>query len=134
MTTSLQGQIQSLRENASKLVEERNALKKEVETRTHEIQEKVQTITQVRKIGRRYKSQYDELKVQHDKVRAWSPKLCFVRSHLLGVEDRIYADGMKTGLVRLLSYRWLPRLRQAQLRTRRRTRLQSRNCRAYGIL
>lgn len=86
MTTSLQGQIQSLRDNANKLVEERNALKKEVETRTHEIQEKVQTITQVRKIGRRYKSQYDELKVQHDKVRACSPKFCFVQSFLLRVK------------------------------------------------
>lgn len=70
MTTSLQGQIQSLRDNTNKMVEERNALKKELETKTHEVQEKVQTITQVRKIGRRYKTQYDELKIQHDKVRA----------------------------------------------------------------
>lgn len=32
------------------------------------MQEKNKTITQVKKIGRRYKSQYEELKVQHDKV------------------------------------------------------------------
>lgn len=64
-------------------MEERNALKKEVETKNHEVQEKVQTITQVRKIGRRYKTQYDELKVQHDKVRACSPKFCIVQSVLL---------------------------------------------------
>lgn len=32
------------------------------------MQEKNKTITQVKKIGRRYKSQYEELKAQHDKV------------------------------------------------------------------
>lgn len=129
MTTSLQGQIQSLRDNANKLVEERNALKKEVETRTHEIQEKVQTITQVRKIGRRYKSQYDELKVQHDKVRTWSPKFCSVQSFLLGVKTILMPMESKPVLC-VFSNRWLLRLRQAQLRMRRLTRLQPRNCRA----
>lgn len=33
-----------------------------------DIQEKVKTITQVKKIGRRYKTQYEELKAKHDKV------------------------------------------------------------------
>lgn len=70
LTTSLQNQIQSLRDNISKTMEERNNLKKENETKTQELQEKVRTITQVKKIGRRYKTQYDELKVEHDKVRA----------------------------------------------------------------
>lgn len=54
----------------SKINDERNVLKKEVETKNQELQEKVQTITQVKKIGRRYKTQYDDLKVEHDKVSA----------------------------------------------------------------
>lgn len=54
----------------SKIIDERNKLNKEVETKNQELQEKVRTITQVKKIGRRYKTQYDELKVEHDKVRA----------------------------------------------------------------
>lgn len=71
-------------------MEERNALKKEVETKNMEVQEKVRTITQVKKIGRRYKTQYDELKVQHDKVRVCIPKFqgCIVRYVLL-------SDGVK---------------------------------------
>ena len=69
LTTSLQSQIQSLRDNMSKTTDERNALKKELEVKNQELQEKVRTITQVKKIGRRYKTQYDELKVEHDKVR-----------------------------------------------------------------
>ncbi len=44
-------------------------LTKEVEAKHQELQEKVRTVTQVKKIGRRYKTQYDELKIQHDKVR-----------------------------------------------------------------
>ncbi|KAM4548847.1 translocated promoter region b, nuclear basket protein isoform 3-T3 [Odontesthes bonariensis] len=70
ITTSLQGQIQSLRDNMSKICEEKNLLKKEVETKNQELQEKMRTITQVKKIGRRYKTQYDELKVAHDKLVA----------------------------------------------------------------
>lgn len=54
----------------SKITDERNTLKKELDTKNQELQEKVRTITQVKKIGRRYKTQYDELKVEHDKVRA----------------------------------------------------------------
>ncbi|XP_070764710.1 translocated promoter region b, nuclear basket protein [Enoplosus armatus] len=68
--TSLQSQIQNLRDNMSKITEERNVLKKEVETKNQELLEKVRTITQVKKIGRRYKTQYDELKVEHDKIVA----------------------------------------------------------------
>uniref|UniRef100_A0A671WIG9 Nucleoprotein TPR n=1 Tax=Sparus aurata TaxID=8175 RepID=A0A671WIG9_SPAAU len=62
LTTSLQSQMQNLRENISKVTDERNTLKKEAETKNQELQEKVRTITQVKKIGRRYKTQYDELK------------------------------------------------------------------------
>lgn len=69
LTTALQSQIQNLRDNMSKITDDRNTLKKEVETKNQELQEKVRTITQVKKIGRRYKTQYDELKVDHDKVR-----------------------------------------------------------------
>lgn len=68
LTTSLQSQIQNLRENLSKITDERNSLKKEMVTKNQELQEKVRTITQVKKIGRRYKTQYEELKVEHDKV------------------------------------------------------------------
>ncbi|XP_054904526.1 translocated promoter region b, nuclear basket protein isoform X2 [Poeciliopsis prolifica] len=67
LTTSLQGQM---RESISKANDERNMFRKDIETKTQEIQEKVRTITQVKKIGRRYKMQYDELKVQHDKLVA----------------------------------------------------------------
>jgi len=59
-------------QNMSKITEERNKLKKEAETKNQELQEKVKTITQVKKIGRRYKMQYDELKLEHDKVSARS--------------------------------------------------------------
>uniref|UniRef100_A0A3Q1FGC6 Nucleoprotein TPR n=1 Tax=Acanthochromis polyacanthus TaxID=80966 RepID=A0A3Q1FGC6_9TELE len=69
-TTSLQNQIQNLRDTMSKINDERNTLKKELETKNQELQEKARTITQVKKIGRRYKTQYDELKVEHDKVVA----------------------------------------------------------------
>lgn len=50
-------------------------LKKEMEAKNQELQEKVRTITQVKKIGRRYKTQYDELKVEHEKVFV-SPLYC----------------------------------------------------------
>ncbi|KAM8745526.1 translocated promoter region b, nuclear basket protein isoform 2-T2 [Acanthopagrus schlegelii] len=70
LTTSLQSQMQNLRDNLSKVTDERNTLKKEAETKNQELQEKVRTITQVKKIGRRYKTQYDELKVEHDKMVA----------------------------------------------------------------
>uniref|UniRef100_A0A8C7LER7 Nucleoprotein TPR n=2 Tax=Oncorhynchus kisutch TaxID=8019 RepID=A0A8C7LER7_ONCKI len=56
-----QSQAQNLKENLGKVTTERDA-------KHLDIQEKSKTITQVKKIGRRYKTQYEELKVQHDKV------------------------------------------------------------------
>uniref|UniRef100_A0A667W9N7 Nucleoprotein TPR n=1 Tax=Myripristis murdjan TaxID=586833 RepID=A0A667W9N7_9TELE len=38
-----------------------------LEVKNQDLQEKMRTITQVKKIGRRYKTQYDELKVEYDK-------------------------------------------------------------------
>lgn len=70
--------MQSLRDSVSKVIEDKNALKKEMDTKNQELQEKVRTITQVKKIGRRYKTQYDELKVEHDKVRTSQLLKCFV--------------------------------------------------------
>lgn len=67
-SNSAQNQLQGFRDSVARLTTERDKLKKDVETKTNEIQEKNKTITQVKKIGRRYKSQYEELKVQHDKV------------------------------------------------------------------
>lgn len=52
----------------SKITEDKNGLQKEIETKNHELQEKIRTIAQIKKIGRRYRTQYDELKVAHDKV------------------------------------------------------------------
>ena len=52
----------------ARLTSERDSQKKELETKSSEILEKNKTITQVKKIGRRYKTQYEELKAQHDKV------------------------------------------------------------------
>uniref|UniRef100_A0A669EWG1 Nucleoprotein TPR n=1 Tax=Oreochromis niloticus TaxID=8128 RepID=A0A669EWG1_ORENI len=68
LTASLQNQIQSLRDSMSKITEEKNGLQKEMETKNLELQEKMRTIAQIKKIGRRYRTQYDELKVAHDKV------------------------------------------------------------------
>uniref|UniRef100_A0A672ZH31 Nucleoprotein TPR n=1 Tax=Sphaeramia orbicularis TaxID=375764 RepID=A0A672ZH31_9TELE len=69
LTTSLQNQVQSLRDGVARITEERNALKTELDAKNQDLQEKVRTITQVKKIGRRYKTQFEELKVQHDRVR-----------------------------------------------------------------
>eukprot|EP00063_Salmo_salar_P003670 XP_013978505.1 PREDICTED: nucleoprotein TPR-like isoform X5 [Salmo salar] len=66
--TSLQSQVQMLREGLGKVSSERDALKRSVEAKNLDIQEKFRTITQVKKIGRRYKTQYEELKVEHDKM------------------------------------------------------------------
>ncbi|TSN03387.1 Nucleoprotein TPR [Bagarius yarrelli] len=71
-TSALQSQGQNLRENIAKLTTERDNLKKELEAKFLDIQEKIKTITQVKKIGRRYKTQYEELKAQHDKMGAES--------------------------------------------------------------
>uniref|UniRef100_A0A8C2HCG3 Nucleoprotein TPR n=1 Tax=Cyprinus carpio TaxID=7962 RepID=A0A8C2HCG3_CYPCA len=65
-----QSQVQNLQESLGKVTTERDNLKKELEAKTVDIQEKLKTITQVKKIGRRYKTQYEELKEQHDKMVA----------------------------------------------------------------
>lgn len=65
----MQSQVQNLRENLGKVMVERDNLKKDQEAKNLDIQEKLKTITQVKKIGRRYKTQYEELKVEYDKVR-----------------------------------------------------------------
>lgn len=67
--TSLQSQLTALRENLGKLTGERDAAKRDLDAKNHDLQEKLKTITQVKKIGRRYKTQYEELKEEHDKVR-----------------------------------------------------------------
>ncbi|XP_076833031.1 nucleoprotein TPR isoform X2 [Brachyhypopomus gauderio] len=66
--SAAQTQNQGLKENVGKLTAERDVLKKELETKTQDIQEKLKTIVQVKKIGRRYKAQYEELKAEHDKM------------------------------------------------------------------
>lgn len=66
--TTLQSQVQNLRESLGKVTVERDGVKKELEAKILEIQEKLKTITQVKKLGRHYKSQYEELKVEHDKA------------------------------------------------------------------
>ncbi len=64
----MQSQVQNLRDNVGKVMVERDSLKKDQETKNLDIQEKLKTITQVKKIGRHYKTQYEELKVEYDKV------------------------------------------------------------------
>ncbi|KAM6989175.1 nucleoprotein TPR-like [Tautogolabrus adspersus] len=66
-SNSAQSQLQGFRDSVARLTSERDTLKKDVETKSGEILEKNKTINQVKKIGRRYKTQYEELKVQHDK-------------------------------------------------------------------
>ncbi|CAM4689908.1 unnamed protein product [Leuciscus chuanchicus] len=68
--TMLQSQVQNLRENLGKVMVERDNLKKDQDSKNLDIQEKLKTITQVKKIGRRYKTQYEELKVEYDKLVA----------------------------------------------------------------
>ncbi|XP_075038773.1 nucleoprotein TPR isoform X2 [Mixophyes fleayi] len=65
-----QSQLQSAKEEAIKLKNEKENLQKELDSKIADIQEKIKTITQVKKIGRRYKTQYEELKIQHDKLVA----------------------------------------------------------------
>ncbi|KAJ6657396.1 hypothetical protein lerEdw1_002563 [Lerista edwardsae] len=77
LTTS-QNLVQTLREDLTKTKTEKEALQKELEMKVADIQEKVKTITQVKKIGRRYKTQYEELKAQHDKVIAETSTQSFV--------------------------------------------------------
>ncbi|XP_069823533.1 nucleoprotein TPR isoform X2 [Dendropsophus ebraccatus] len=65
-----QSQGQNAKEENLKLKNEKENLQKELNAKITDIQEKIKTITQVKKIGRRYKTQYEELKVQHDKLVA----------------------------------------------------------------
>ncbi|XP_077471090.1 nucleoprotein TPR-like [Stigmatopora argus] len=67
-SNSAQSQVKSLRDYLTRLTAEKDTLKKELATKNNEIQEKSETITQVKKIGRRYKTQYEELKALHDKL------------------------------------------------------------------
>ncbi|XP_058890821.1 nucleoprotein TPR-like isoform X3 [Acipenser ruthenus] len=66
--STAQSQVSSLRENLGKVSTEKETLQKDLEAKALDIQEKAKTITQVKKIGRRYKTQYEELKAQHDKL------------------------------------------------------------------
>ncbi|XP_048802598.1 nucleoprotein TPR isoform X3 [Lagopus muta] len=69
LTTS-QNLLQNLKDEVAKIRAEKETLQKELDVKVADIQEKVKTITQVKKIGRRYKTQYEELKAQHDKMVA----------------------------------------------------------------
>lgn len=66
--TNNQNLIQSLKEDLNKIRTEKESIQKDLDAKIIDIQEKVKTITQVKKIGRRYKTQYEELKAQQDKV------------------------------------------------------------------
>ncbi|XP_056148478.1 nucleoprotein TPR-like [Lampris incognitus] len=65
---SAQSQLQAIKDLMVRLTSERDNGRKDLEVKTNEILEKNRTISQVKKIGRRYKTQYEELKVQHDKL------------------------------------------------------------------
>uniref|UniRef100_A0A665W6N8 Nucleoprotein TPR n=1 Tax=Echeneis naucrates TaxID=173247 RepID=A0A665W6N8_ECHNA len=95
LTTSLQSQIQSLRDSLTKMTDERNALKMEVDAKKQDLQDKVRTITQVKKIGRRYKTQYDELKVEHDKVRGQEARQASVQE-LQSLKDSLSQTEART--------------------------------------
>ncbi|XP_036199439.1 nucleoprotein TPR isoform X2 [Myotis myotis] len=66
--TNNQNLIQSLKEDLNKIRTEKESIQKDLDAKIIDIQEKVKTITQVKKIGRRYKTQYEELKAQQDKI------------------------------------------------------------------
>lgn len=66
--TNNQNLIQSLKEDLNKVRNEKENIQKDLDAKIIDIQEKVKTITQVKKIGRRYKTQYEELKAQQDKA------------------------------------------------------------------
>uniref|UniRef100_A0A665W939 Translocated promoter region a, nuclear basket protein n=1 Tax=Echeneis naucrates TaxID=173247 RepID=A0A665W939_ECHNA len=67
-SNSTQLQLQAFKDSVALLTSATDKLNNEVETKSKEILENRKTITQVKKIGRRYKTQYEELKAQHDKV------------------------------------------------------------------
>uniref|UniRef100_A0A4W5PL87 Nucleoprotein TPR n=1 Tax=Hucho hucho TaxID=62062 RepID=A0A4W5PL87_9TELE len=97
--TSLQSQVQMLREGLGKVSSERDALKRSVEAMNVDIQEKFRTITQVKKIGRRYKTQYEELKVEHDKVLCSSQVVGECEAEVRGSQEQ--ASRLQTELTRL---------------------------------
>uniref|UniRef100_A0A3Q3XS22 Uncharacterized protein n=1 Tax=Mola mola TaxID=94237 RepID=A0A3Q3XS22_MOLML len=63
-----QNQLQGLRDSMTCVISERDKLNKELENKNSDILDKNKTITQVKKIGRRYKNQFEEIKAQHDKT------------------------------------------------------------------
>ncbi|XP_067893509.1 translocated promoter region b, nuclear basket protein isoform X2 [Heterodontus francisci] len=65
-----QRDVQTLKTELTRVTVDRDKLKQEMLARVADIQEKNKTITQVKKIGRRYKTQYEELKAQYDKMVA----------------------------------------------------------------
>ncbi|XP_077133726.1 nucleoprotein TPR isoform X3 [Ranitomeya variabilis] len=65
-----QSQCQSAKEDAVKFKNEKENLQKELNTKVTDIQEKIKHVNQVKKIGRRYKTQYEELKALHDQLVA----------------------------------------------------------------
>uniref|UniRef100_A0A665W8A3 Nucleoprotein TPR n=1 Tax=Echeneis naucrates TaxID=173247 RepID=A0A665W8A3_ECHNA len=67
-SNSTQLQLQAFKDSVALLTSATDKLNNEVETKSKEILENRKTITQVKKIGRRYKTQYEELKAQHDKL------------------------------------------------------------------
>uniref|UniRef100_A0A665W7R3 Translocated promoter region a, nuclear basket protein n=1 Tax=Echeneis naucrates TaxID=173247 RepID=A0A665W7R3_ECHNA len=67
-SNSTQLQLQAFKDSVALLTSATDKLNNEVETKSKEILENRKTITQVKKIGRRYKTQYEELKAQHDKM------------------------------------------------------------------
>uniref|UniRef100_A0A8C9W8C0 Nucleoprotein TPR n=1 Tax=Scleropages formosus TaxID=113540 RepID=A0A8C9W8C0_SCLFO len=71
--TTMQSQVQNLRENLGKVTTERDNLKKQLDAKELDMQEKAKTIMQVKKIGRRYKTQYEELKGRYDQLVAEAP-------------------------------------------------------------
>lgn len=71
MQMSFQRQIQSLLDNTNKLVEESNALKKEVENKNYKIHEKTQPAIQGEIIVCPHRTYCDGLNTECDKVRAF---------------------------------------------------------------
>ncbi|XP_039176550.1 nucleoprotein TPR isoform X2 [Crotalus tigris] len=95
--TTNQNLVQSLREDLTKTKTEKETLQKDLEMKVVDIQEKVKTITQVKKIGRRYKTQYEELKAQHDKMVAEASTQSFAEQPEQHASDKEHQE-MKEAL------------------------------------
>uniref|UniRef100_A0A0B8RPS6 Nucleoprotein TPR n=1 Tax=Philothamnus irregularis TaxID=1899461 RepID=A0A0B8RPS6_9SAUR len=95
--TTTQNLVQSLREDLTKTKTEKENLQKDLEMKVVDIQEKVKTITQVKKIGRRYKTQYEELKAQHDKMVAETATQAFAEKPEQHISDKEHQE-MKEAL------------------------------------